>query len=107
MSPNLEKGKDPYDISSYHPLNNLSTIDKVVQEYFKLSMIEFFYLNDIIIDSHHGGRKFFSTTTALSCLMNYLKLNYTLNNVTATIQTDMSIACDTVDHDILLTKFEH
>ena len=30
MSPNLKKGKDPYDISSYYPLNNLSTIDKIV-----------------------------------------------------------------------------
>ena len=39
--------------------------------------------------------------------MNYLKLNYSLNNVTATIQTDMSSAFDTVDHDILINKMDH
>ena len=39
--------------------------------------------------------------------MNYLKLNYSFNNVTATIQTDMSSSFDTVDHDLLLSELEH
>ena len=65
MSPGLKKGKDPYHISSYRPLNNLSSIDKVIQEYLKLSLIEFLESSDIIIENHHRGRKFHSTTSAL------------------------------------------
>ena len=54
ITPNLKQGKDPYDISSYRPLNNLSTIDKIVQQYLKQSLFEFLDINNIIIDQHPG-----------------------------------------------------
>ena len=48
ITPNLKPKKDPNLISSYRPLNNLSTIDKIVQEHIKLSLTYFLNTPNII-----------------------------------------------------------
>ena len=59
ITPNIKPDKDPYNIASYRPLNNLSTIDKVIQEHIKISLTNFLDNNNIIqilntrIMSHH------------------------------------------------------
>ena len=35
ISPNLKPDKDSYSIDSYHPICNLSVIDKIIQQYLK------------------------------------------------------------------------
>ena len=107
ITPNLKPEKDPYSISSYRPLNNLSTIDKIVQEHIKLSLMEFLVNNNIIHLQHHGGLKNHSTTTALACLTHKLKQFLDENFTTTTLQTDMSTALDTVEHTILLQKLDY
>ena len=34
ITPKLKQGKPIYEIGSYQPLNNLCTIEKVIEEYF-------------------------------------------------------------------------
>merc|ERR1712240_271733 len=52
-----KKGKPIYEIGSYRPLNNLSTIKKIIEEYFITHLEPFLTKNKIIHDNHHGGRK--------------------------------------------------
>ena len=48
-----------------------------------------------------------STDTALVCISYHMRKQYEDNKITATIQTDLSSAFDTIDHSILLLKLDH
>ena len=69
-------------------------------------MTDFLDQNDIILDNHHGSRTLHSTTTALATINDYTHDKYYDNYYTALIQTDLSAAFDTVDHNILLDKLD-
>ena len=64
-------------------------------------------INDIITKQNHGSRKGHSTTTALAAIQHYINKHYHTDKLTSIIQTDLSAAFDTVDHDILLDKLRH
>ena len=69
--------------------------------------MDFINDNNIILDDHHGSRRDHSTLTALSLMQYKLTNNYHNNKISAIIQTDLSAAFDTVDHEILIQKMEH
>ena len=54
--------------------------------------------------NHHGGRKGHGTDTALSLILNYLYINKENDNISCVLQTDLSAAYDTIDHEILNRK---
>ena len=68
ISPILKPEKPSEYIESYRPINNLSAIEKIVEEFLKEQMNEFINTNQIILPDHHGSRKDYSTMTAISCL---------------------------------------
>merc|ERR1711873_185076 len=94
-------------IDSYRPINNLSAVEKIVEEFLKEQLNEFMDQNQIILPDHHGSRKDYRTMTAISCLNHKLLNNYNDGLISAVIQTDLSVAFDTVDHETLLKKMEH
>ena len=55
-------------IDSYRPINNLSAVEKIVEEFLKEQLNEFIDHNEIILPDHHGSRKDYSTMTAISSL---------------------------------------
>lgn len=107
ISPNLKPDKNSENIDSYRPINNLSKIDKIIEEFFKQQINTFIDLNNIILDEHHRSLKDHSTLTALSIINYELVSNYSDDKVTTIIQTDLSAAFDMVDHDILIKKMDH
>ena len=48
---------------SYRPVANLFVIEKVVKEYMKQEISEYFENNNILLQNHHGGRRLHSTIT--------------------------------------------
>ena len=48
ITPKHKAGKPIYDIRSYRPLNNLCTIEKVVEEYIIIHLEKFLFENQII-----------------------------------------------------------
>ena len=107
ISPILKPDKQSEFIDSYRPINNLSAVEKIVEEFLKEQLNEFINQNEIILPDHHGSRKDYSTMTAISCLNHKLLNNYNDGLISAVIQTDLSAAFDTVDHETLLKKMEH
>ena len=107
ITPKHKKGKPIYDIGSYRPINNLCTIEKVIEEYIIGHLDTFLINNKIINNNHHGGRKGHSTITALNQIINTSHINYENNHITGILITDMSKAFDTIDHFTLLSKMEY
>merc|ERR1712115_516970 len=79
ITPKHKAGKPIYDIGSYRPLNNLCTIEKVIEEYIIGHLEIFLHTNKIINKNHHGGRKGHSTITALNQIVNKATINYENN----------------------------
>merc|ERR1712240_894936 len=69
ITPKLKQGKPIYKIGSYRPLNNLCTIEKVIEEYLIIHLEAFLIKNKIINKNHHRGRKGHSTITALNQIL--------------------------------------
>merc|ERR1712115_756321 len=106
-SPILKPEKRSEIIDSYRPINNLSAVEKIVEEFLKEQLSEFIDDNSIILSDHHGSCKDHSTMTAISCLNHQLINNYNDGLISAVVQTDLSAAFDTIEHETLLTKMEH
>ena len=85
----------------------MSVVDKIVEQFFQDQINDFISLHDIIVEEHHGSRKDHSTLTALSLLNHTLINNYHSGKISTVIQTDLSAAFDTVDHNILISKLDH
>ncbi len=104
----INKPKKPLtNIDSFRPINNLTTLSKLVDQHIKQHLDKHLTDNNIIHDNHHGGRQKHSTTTALTQILNTLHTNKEQGYITATLQTDLSAAFDTVDTKILLDKLQH
>ena len=98
ITPTHKPGKPTTDIDSYRPINNLCTLDKIVEEHIQTHLNNYLQQYNIIHPNHHGGREKHSRTTALSQIYNTLNTQYENDNITATLQTDLSAAFDTVRH---------
>merc|ERR1712240_36348 len=107
ITPKLKNGKPIYDIASYRPLNNLCTIEKIIEEYIITHLEPFLTTNKLIHDNHHGGRKGHSTTMALTQILTKSQTAKENQQITGCLITDMSKAFDTIDHLTLLMKMEY
>ena len=107
ITPILKPKKPCTQIDSFRPINNLCTLDKIVEQHIKTHLDTFLEAHNIIHQHHHGGRRKHSTTTALAQIYNCLHTQYEKGVITAVLQTDLSAAFDTVDTQILLNKMEH
>lgn len=56
------------DKDSYRPINNLSVVNKVIEQFFKHQIMDFMNDIGIILEDRHGSRKEHSILTALSLL---------------------------------------
>ena len=57
ITPISKPGKPLSDIESFRPINNLCTIEKIVEEYIKLHLEKHLNYNNIINKNHHGAEK--------------------------------------------------
>ena len=94
-------------IDSYRPINNLCTLDKIIEQYIQTHLDKYLTNNNIIHRHHHGSRKGHGTDTATGQIQHELLCRYEDNRLTATIQTDLSAAFDTIDATALTDKLNY
>ena len=65
ITPQKKPDKPTDKIDSYRPINNLCTLDKIVEQYIKTHLDKYLDKNDIIHRHHYGSRKGHGTDTAI------------------------------------------
>ena len=105
--PISKPGKPLDQIDSYRPVNNLCTLEKILEAWINKCMIEWAETNNLISEKHHGGRKGYSTNTAIANIQNTIDENINGKCFNILLSTDLSAAFDTIDHKVLLGKLEH
>ena len=96
--------KDLNEMSSYRPISNLHTFDKIIEEHIKHHLMMYLERNKIILNNHHGGLKGLSTLTAKNTVDYTIGKGIDNGKTTVILSTDLSAAYDTVDHEILVRK---
>ena len=105
--PISKKLKNKLIHSSYRPISNLHTFEKVVEEWLKQQIMEHIESENVILEGHHGGLKDHSTLTAKAVLDFLMAKCHDQDKLGVVISTDLSSAFDIVSHPILLEKIKH
>ena len=95
------------DVNNYRPIYLLSNIDKIFKKLIHSRVVKFLDQNNCLFNHEYGFRKKHSTTHALANLAELICANMDKGIYSCGIFINLQKAFDTVDHEILLTKFEH
>ena len=104
--PILKPGKPPGVLSSYRPINLLSSLSKIIEKVIFTQLVNHLEKHSIIPYNHHGSRAGHSTTTALLNIYEKLINNAENGKVSALIALDQSAAFDLVPHEIPCTEVD-
>jgi hypothetical protein len=107
ISPLRKKGKDETLPLSYRPINNVSSVSKVLDRHIFSQLSLFLEDRGIIHNNHHGGRPQHSTTTAMLDIYNKMAEIVDQGDAVALLAIDLSAAYDLCDHLIMINKLEH
>ena len=105
--PVSKPGKPVDQIDSFRPINNLSSLEKLLEQWIKMCFVDWMEGEGVISGDHHGGRQEYSTLTAITQIQNQISKNLTDKKFNTLLTTDLSAAFDTIDHMTLLRKMEH
>jgi hypothetical protein len=101
--PLLKKASlDKNILSHYRPISNLSFISKITEKSALHQLCPYIEDNDLLPPYQSAYRKYYSTETAVTKLINDILWNMENQLVTSIISMEISAAFDTVDHNILL-----
>ena len=83
----------------------LPAFSKILERVMYNRLLRFLNNHNILSDNQYGFRKHHSTTYALACLYDKIFSSIKNEECTVGIFIDLSEAFDTVDHNILISKF--
>lgn len=103
----IPKVTDPGSYSDLRPISLLPVLSKILEKiiYFQINK----YVNDnkLIPDAQSGFRKNFSTSTALSGVLDTIVRDLDAGKMSALVLLDFSKAFDTISHDLLCSKLRY
>ncbi len=98
--------KDPTVYNNYRPISKLSFISKVLEKIALSQLTSYLDTFNILDPFQSSFRALHSTESALLKVTNDILLSIDSGSSAILILLDISAAFDTVDHDILLKRFE-
>ena len=104
--PLKKPGKEHLLLNSYRPINNLSVIDKIIEELLRSQLDKYFEENQILAPNNHGGRQGHGTQSAHLAIQSTINTMTDKKKVACIMSTDLSAAFDLVDVKIFKRKLE-
>ena len=105
--PLLKKPKDdPLITKFYRPVALLPIMSKILERAAFIQIEKYIETNNLLHPSHHGGRAWHSTTTAIIEMYDQWMEAVDKGNMAGCIMLDLSAAYDLADHDLILKKLE-
>ena len=95
----------PY-LKSYRPVSNLSFISKIIEKIVLSQISDYLNKNDIFSHIQSAYRPKHSTETVLLKITNDLLLALDRGEVSILTLLDLSVAFDTINHNILLRRLQ-
>ena len=98
------KSGDRTNTSNYRPITILPVLSKIIEKAVHMQLYTFLKENNLLAREQFGFRPNLSTEVALAHLTDNILDNMDNGLVTGAVFLDLSIAFDTVDHQLLLKK---
>ena len=106
IRPYLKKiGLDVNDLSNYRPVTNLTHLSKIIERVMIDRLVPFFEEVGVVPRYQSAYRKLHSTETALCKIHDDLVSNTCHGKASILVLLDLSVAFNTVDHQLLLSDF--
>ena len=103
----LYKKEDQRVFGNYRPISLLCSISKIFEKVAFEQILEYFTSNNLLFESQYGFCENRSTELAALEFIDRMKLEWTERKFPFRFFFDLSKAFDTLNHDILLTKFRY
>ena len=94
-------------MGNYHPISILSIFSKILEKLIYNRTQSFLEKHSITLPTQYGFRPAYSTSHAMTDILNSTLENINVNKNTALLLLDLKKAFDKVHHDILLNKMNH
>ena len=102
--PILEAG-DSSDLTNYRPISVLTFFAKVLEKIVYNKVMDFISENNVLYYHRYGFRKGRSTQQAIIILVDRITKSQDIGDIVIALFIDLKKAFDTIDHRILLRKF--
>ena len=103
----IHKNGDKVNCNNYRPISLLSNISKIYEKSMHTHLINFLRKNKILFCYKFDSQNGCSVNHALTCLTELIRKALHEDKFACRIFTDLQKAFNTVDHNILLSKFYH